>query len=82
MERFRKHEQAALDRDEKNRKEREDLEKRKKDRQAKKEAEEKKKLEELKDEPKIKELTDEEAERLQNEIDQVYSINTTFCCGS
>lgn len=70
MEQFRKHEKTALAKAAKEKEEREQVEKRRKERLAKKAEEEKKQQEALENEPKIKEITDEEADKIQKEIDE------------
>jgi hypothetical protein len=69
LEKFGAYEKKALDRAAKEKEERDEEEKRRKERKAKKEAEELAK-ENGSGEPKIQEITDEEADKLQKEIDE------------
>lgn len=70
LEMFRAHEKKALDRAAKEKEEKEEEERRRKEKQAKREAEEREQEQKMDAEPKIKELTDEEAEKLQKEIEE------------
>ena len=69
LEKFGAYEKKALDRAAKEKEERDEEERRRKERKAKKEAEELAK-ENGSGEPKIQEITDEEADKLQKEIDE------------
>ncbi|KAL3882220.1 hypothetical protein ACJMK2_028585 [Sinanodonta woodiana] len=70
MERFKKNEKIALEKQKKLQEEREEEERKRLEKIAKKKAEEEKRFAEAREEPKIKELTDEEAERLQKELNE------------
>ncbi|XP_064616415.1 nuclear migration protein nudC-like [Liolophura sinensis] len=67
---FKKYEGVAKERMEKDKDEREEAEKRRQERIAKKREEEAKRMAEAEQEPKIKEITDEEAEKIQKQLDQ------------
>lgn len=68
---FKKYEEVAKERMEKDKDEREEAEKRRQERVAKKREEEARRMAEAEQEPKIKEITDEEAEKIQKQLDQV-----------
>ena len=78
LEKFHRHEKFALKKVAEERKEREEAETRRKARLAKKEEEERQRIADLDNEPKIKEITDEEAEKLENELKQVHCIIKDF----
>ena len=69
MEKFKKHQAIAKEKKAQETKERDEAERRRKERQAKKAEQERKEQEQVENEPKIKELTEEEAEKLQKELD-------------
>ncbi|XP_013413973.1 nuclear migration protein nudC [Lingula anatina] len=70
LDKFRHFEKEALKKAQKEKEDREESEKRRKERLAKKAEKERLEQEQLKEEPKIKEITDEEAEKLQKEIEK------------
>ena len=71
LEAFTKHEEVALAKQAEQKAEREEEERRRQERIAKRKAEEEKAMAATEDEPRVKELTEEEAEKLQKEIEQV-----------
>lgn len=76
MEHFKKYEKIAEKQKEEIKKEREEQERKRKEKIAKRKAEEQAEMERLKkeeEEPKIKEITDEEAEKIQKELEKVLS---------
>ena len=74
MEKFRKHQASALAEANKRREEREEEDRKRREKRLKKEEAERKRLEDIANPPKILEVTDEEAEQIQKDIDQVKII--------
>ena len=79
LEKFRKYDKIAQKRAEKERGEKEEAEERRKAKVAKKTEEEAKRRERLLEQPKIREVTDEEAVRIQAEIDEVFGREGWGC---
>lgn len=78
MEHFKKYEKIAEKQKDEIKKEREEQERKRKEKIAKRKAEEQAEMERLKkeeEEPKIKEITDEEAEKIQKELEKVLRIH-------
>ncbi|XP_056015634.1 nuclear migration protein nudC-like isoform X2 [Ostrea edulis] len=80
MEHFKKYEKIAVKQKEEAKKEREEQERKRQEKIAKRKAEEEAEMERLRkeeEEPKIKEITDEEAEKIQKELEKVITDKET-----